>query len=149
MKIRSLTYFCNPKYPLDEQVIRLAGEFLSIAKSAYEGAGYEVQTLRLATVPFPGLLGEKSINDLPRAAERLDQLILEGGIGYASLGPALPEVPRSYAIIPEGMAAAKNVFFGGVVADKTRGLDLRAVRLCAEVIVKAASIDPNGFANLR
>ena len=29
------------------------------------------------------------------------------------------------------------------------GIDLGAVRACAEVIVKCAPIDPNGFANLR
>ena len=61
MKIRSITYFCNPKYPLDEKILGQAGQFLSKAKSAYEGAGYEVQTVRLATVPFPQLLGEESI----------------------------------------------------------------------------------------
>ena len=43
MKIRSITYFCNPKYPLDEKVLQRAGTFLSEAKSAYEAAGYEVQ----------------------------------------------------------------------------------------------------------
>jgi hypothetical protein len=42
MKIRS-TYFCNPKYPLNERVLQKAGTFLAEAKSAYEAAGYEVQ----------------------------------------------------------------------------------------------------------
>ncbi len=75
MKIRSITYFCNPKYPLDEKVIQAAGEFLAKAKSAYEAAGYEVQTVRLATIPFPKLLGEKQINELPKLAEQLEKLI--------------------------------------------------------------------------
>jgi uncharacterized protein (UPF0210 family) len=35
------------------------------------------------------------------------------------------------------------------MADKTRGLDLAAVRACADVIVKSAPIEPNGFANLQ
>ena len=56
MKIRSITYFCNPKYPLDEKVLQKAGVFLTEARSAYEAAGYEVQTMRLATIPFPKLL---------------------------------------------------------------------------------------------
>ena len=42
MKIRSITYFCNPGYPLKENILREAGDFLSKAKSAYEAAGYEV-----------------------------------------------------------------------------------------------------------
>ena len=42
MKIRSITYFCNPKYPFDESILQQAGTFLSEAKSAYEAEGYEV-----------------------------------------------------------------------------------------------------------
>ncbi|MBI2758625.1 MAG: DUF711 family protein [Chloroflexi bacterium] len=147
MKIRSIAYFCNPSYPLDEKVLRQAGEFLAKAKSAYEAAGYEVQTTRLATVPFPKLLGEKQINDLPKLAQQFTQLIEQNGIEYASLGPAVPESPRSYQVIPEAIAASQNIFFSGVMADEKIHLD--AIRACAEVIVKSAPLDPNGFANLR
>ncbi len=150
MKIRSITYFCNPRWPLDEKVLRQAGAFLVEAKSAYEAAGYEVQTTRLATVPFPKLLSEKQINELPELARQFEKLIGQTNIGYASLGPALPAAaPRSYDAIPEAIAASRNIFFGGVMADGTRGLDLAAVRACAQVIVDCAPLDPNGFANLR
>ena len=149
MKIRSITYFCNPKYPLDEKVIQAAGEFLAKAKSVYEAAGYEVQTVRLATIPFPKLLGKKRINELPKLVEQLEQLIQQVGIAYASLGPALLESPRSYEVIPEAIAASQNIFFDGVMADKSIGISLAAINACANVIVKSALIDPNGFANLR
>jgi uncharacterized protein (UPF0210 family) len=149
MKIRSITYFCNPTYPLDEKVLHAAGRFLSEAKSAYEADGYEVQTTRLATVPFPRLLGEEQLDHLPELVSQIEEVAQQQNIGYVSLGPALPEFPSSYAVIPEGIFVSKNVFFGGVMADKTRGLDLAAVRACAEVIVKCATIEPNGFANLQ
>ncbi len=147
MKIRSITYFCNPKYPLDEKVLRQAAEFLAKAKSAYEAGGYEVQTVRLATIPFPKLLGEKNINDLPKFAEQLSKFIQQIGIAYLSLGPALPDLPRSYELIPEAISASENIFFSGVMADEK--IHLAAIRACAEVIVKSAPLDPNGFANLR
>ena len=147
MKIRSITYLCNPKYPLDERVVRAAGEFLSKAKAAYEAGGFEVQTTRLATVPFPKLTASRE--DLPKMARALEGLMPEAGIAHASLGPALPERPQSYASIPDAIAATENVFFGGIMADKTRGIDLAAVRACAKVIVDSAPLDPNGFANLR
>ncbi len=149
MKIRSITYFCNPKCPLDEKVIQTAGEFLAEAKSAYEAAGYEVQTVRLATIPFPKLLGEKQINNLPKLTEQLEKLIQQINVGHASLGPALPESPRSYEVVPEAIAASKNIFFDGVMADKSIGISLAAIKACAEVMVKSAPIDSNGFANLR
>jgi uncharacterized protein (UPF0210 family) len=149
MKIRSITYFCNPKYPLDEKVIQEAGEFLAKAKSAYDAAGYEVQTMRLATIPFPKLLGERHINELPKLAEQLEKLMHQIGVGHLSLGPALIESPRSYEAIPEAIAASQNIFFGGVMADKKIGISLEAIKACANIIIKSAPIDPNGFANLR
>lgn len=151
MKIRSITYFCHPGYPLSEEVIRTAGEFLATAKVAYEAANYEIQTVRLATIPFPELLDGKEIHHLPKFAQDIEKLAKEVGIEYVSLGPAMPDPEgfKSYQGIPEAIAATQNVFFDGWMADTTRGIDLRAVRACAEVIVKCAPIDPNGFANLR
>jgi uncharacterized protein len=164
MKIRSITYFCNPGYPFEEKVLYKAGEFLTQAKSTFGAAGYEVQTTRLATVPFPTLFGgndsasarirvsrldSTKLNDLPKLVEQLANTIKEAGIEYASLGPALPEMPRSYEVLPEAIAVSPMIFFGGVMADRTLGIDLPAIRACANVIVKCASIQPNGFANLQ
>jgi uncharacterized protein (UPF0210 family) len=149
MKIRSITYFCNPQWPLKDKVLQKAGAFLDEAKSAYEAAGYEVQTTRSATIPFPKLLGKKRINDLPKFAEGLASAIQQVGIAYASLGPALIEYPDSYKVIPEAIAASENVFFGGEMASKEKGIALSAVKACAEIIQKASTITPDGFANSR
>ncbi|MBK9006923.1 MAG: DUF711 family protein [Anaerolineae bacterium] len=149
MKIRSVTYFCNPKYPLEEKVLQKAGKFLAEAKSAYEAAGYEVQTVRLATIPFPKLLGDENIGKLMELTNQITGAVEKYGVSYVSLGPALPESPRSFEVIPDAIFVSKNVFFGGVMADKTRGLNLAAIRACAEVIVRCAQIEQNGFANLQ
>ena len=149
MKIRSITYFCNPKYPLEEKVLHRAGQFLTEAKFAYEAAGYEVQTTRLATIPFPELLGEENIDQLPAFTSQIDTIAQGLKIGYVSLGPAVPELPSSYAVIREAIFVSKIIFFGGMMADRKRGLDVSAVRACANVIVKCSSIEPNGFANLQ
>ncbi len=148
MKIRSITYFCNPKFPLEEKILQDAGRFLSKAKAAYEAAGYEVQTMRLATIPFPKLLGEKHIDELPKFANQFSKAIKDAGIFYAALGPALPEFPRSYQVIPEAIAASEDIFFGGMMTDGNKIHPAQA-KACADVIVKCAPLDPNGFANLR
>jgi uncharacterized protein (UPF0210 family) len=149
MKIRAITYFCNPKYPVEDSTLRQAGKFNERAKPAFAAAGYDVQTLRLATIPFPTLLGEAQIDRLPALARELELLIPQVHFGYGSLGPALPEMPRSYEVIPEAIGGTKIMFFSGVMADKGRGIDLAAIRRCAQVIVKTAPLDRNGFANLR
>ena len=155
MKIRSITYFCNPKYPLHEKILQRAGSFLARAKSAYEAAGYEVQTTRLATIPFPRLLGETNIHRLMELTDRIAKIAQGLNIGYVSLGPALPEVPRSYEVIPDAIFVSRNIFFGGLMAGKGDSklsdskIHLAAIRACAEVIVKSAPLEPNGFANLQ
>jgi hypothetical protein len=148
MKIRSITYFLNPGWPLEEARLRAAGEFLARAKSAYESAGYEVQTTRLATVPFPNLLKGR-IKETRQLAEELSGLLTQIGVAYASLGPALIEHPQSYAVITDAIRASENVFFGGEMASQEKGIAPAAVRSCAQVIHKASTISPDGFANLR
>jgi uncharacterized protein (UPF0210 family) len=146
MKIRSITYFCNPNWPLDEKKLQAAGDLLAQAKSAYEAAGYKVQTTRLATIPFPTLLNGKTSETI-QIAQDIERIARELGIAYVSLGPALPEYPASYTIIPDAIAATENVFFSGVMADQN-GIHPAVLRFCAEIIVRCAPLDPNGFGNL-
>jgi len=149
MKIRSITYFMNVGWPLKEDRIQEAGRFLSTARSAFEGAGYEVQSTRIASVPFTNLLGADAISLTPRFAQRLSNSIAANGIDYASLGPALPDVPESYEMIPDAIAASKNIFFSAQMASAHDGIYLPALRACAEIIIRNATIAPDGFANLR
>lgn len=148
MKIRSITYFFNPGWPLDENRLKSAGRFLAEAKSALETEGYEVQTTRLATVPFSQLV-ENHIEETPRLAEAIESMMPSIGVEYAALGPAYPNAPGSYEIIPEAIAQTENIFFSGVMADSRNGISLEAVRACARVIAKCAPLSPDGFANLR
>jgi uncharacterized protein len=149
MKIRSITYFCNPGWPLDESKIEQAGKFLAEAKAAYAASGCEVQTTRLATVPFLQILGADKIGETPRLAEQVSAAIQSAGIVYAALGPAQPDVLDSYAVIPEAIAAAENIFFSGILADARFGISIPAVQACAEVITRCSPITSDGFANLR
>jgi hypothetical protein len=149
MKIRSITYFCNPRWPLDRAVLEQAGDFLTEAKPAYEEAGYEVQTVRLATIPFPLLLPKGFETD--EAVAFAQALEAEGtalGFDYISVGPALPEKPSSYAVIPEMLAATENIFASGVISSSEVGISLPAARACAEIITQLSPLDENGFANL-
>ena len=149
MKVRSITYFCNPGWPLDDSKIEQAGKFLAEAKSACEASGYQVESTRLATVPFLQILGPDRIAETPRVAEQMAAVIQAAGIAFAALGPAQPEVMDSFAVIPEAIAAAQNIFFSGTMADARFGISLPAVQACAEVITRCAPITPDGFANLR
>ena len=74
MKIRSITYFLNPGWPLSETKLRKAGEFLAHATAAYTSAGYEVQTTRLATTPFPKVLNGK-VEETSLLAQKMTEIL--------------------------------------------------------------------------
>lgn len=149
MKIRSITCFLNPHWPLDVDRIRKSGEFLAEARLVFEQAGYEVQTTRLASVPFPRLLGGHIEQEAVQFALGLEYQAKLAGFDYVSLGPALPDAMESYLVIPQILAIAPAIFLGGVMADAQAGISLPAVRACARTIRELAPITPDGFTNLR
>ena len=152
MKIRSITYFLDPGWPLNEAKLRQAGDFLSVAQPAFAEAGYEVQTARLATTPFPQLVPSLDQAELIRLALTLEESASDLGYDYVSLGPALPQYPQSYALIPAVLAATESVFLAGSLTDGTttpHSVSLEAVHSCGLVIRQASEISPDGFANLR
>ena len=148
MKIRSITYFDNPGWPLDAAMLERAGSFALAARPAFEEAGFEVQTLRLATPPFPQVLPDCQADTVTNFAAELAAALHPLGFEYISIGPALPEIPQSYAAIPAVIASTENVFASGAMTARQAGISLPAVQACAEVIHALAPQDENGFANL-
>lgn len=149
MKIRSITYFYNVGWPIKEDKIQEAGLFLFTAKNEFEKAGFEVQTTRIASTPFPSILGTDLIGLLPRFAQKLDGMLATHNIDFASLGPAIYEVPESYELITDALSVSKKVFFSGVIANKQEGISLRYLRSTAKMILDNSAIGKDGFANLR
>jgi uncharacterized protein (UPF0210 family) len=149
MKIRSITYFVNPGWPIQASFFKQAGEFLAAARPKFESAGYVVDTTRLASIPFPRLLADCSGITLTNLAQGLEAEAKQAGFDYVSLGPALPERPESYVAIPTALAATQNAFFAGLMTSPNGGVSLPAVRACAKVISECADVSEDGFGNLR
>jgi hypothetical protein len=149
MNIRSITIFCDPGWPVREEVLQSAGRLIGAARPAFEAAGYTVQTTRLATVPFPILLKRRDIHEAVLLAQGLEELAGDLGFEYVSIGPALPGSPESYAVIPEVLAQTQSVFAAGLMTGGNERIDLKAVRACAQVIHRVAGRSSDGFANLR
>jgi uncharacterized protein (UPF0210 family) len=148
MKIRSVTYFTNPGWPIQKRVLQSAANFIREARPAFEAAGFEVQTCRLATPPFSTLLPDVTPDVVTGFAQALEAEISNMGFEYLSIGPAQPEVPGSYAAIPEVIARTENTFASGVMSSQATGVSIPAVKACAEIIQALGPQDPKGFANL-
>jgi len=146
MRIRAITSFIHPRWPLNRLILQKAGIFAQHAKQAYEAAGYPVQTLRMATPSFTNYLFPE---DYTKAASQITVFAHSEGFEYTSLGPALPGNAESYRVIPELLSLADGLFFSGQLTTNQSEIDFQAVRACAEVIHRTAQIEKNGFANLR
>jgi hypothetical protein len=148
MKIRSITYFLDPGWPLDHDVLNQAGELIASARPAFEQAGYAVQSTRLATFSFARRVPGLNPDEVVAFAQALEETARSLGFEYVSIGPALPQLPASYQVIPRVLASTQNVFASGQMTT-TDGVSLHAVHACADIIYQAARIYPDGFANLR
>jgi len=125
-----------------------AGDFIHHAQQVFQEAGYEVQSTRLATIPFPDLFDRLSPADTIQAAQQFESVAGQHGFTYLSLGPALINQPQSYDLVPELIKATENTFFSAEMANWDSGVSLQAVQACAEIIHRIAPLDPNGFTNL-
>jgi uncharacterized protein (UPF0210 family) len=149
MKIRSITCFIDPRYPLDSHQLKRAGKFIKAARQGFADAEYEVQSARLASVPFSQLIPDQQSHALSRYAMQLEQEAAGQDYDYISLGPAMPGRIADYRQIPEAITATQTAFFSASLTTPDQAVSLEAVRRCAEIIQQTSSISLDGFGNLR
>jgi len=149
MKIRSITCFCDPQFPIEHEVLHQLGNFKTAARLAFEGVGYEVQTTRLAIIPFPKLVPDSKPELVSQLALDLETAAQIYGFDYVAIGPALLSSPWSYEVIPQVMSTTQRIFASGMMTDEANGISLAAVQASGRVIYALSRLPGNGFANLR
>ena len=151
MEIRSVTIGTNVNYPLDSGDFHVFGQFQERARTLLQDAGLAVQTVRLATQPFPEIL-QAPAEAAPFARE-LEGLCQNHGIDYCSIGTvvtAQPEDSLAYIdAIPAVIRQTEMAFASALVATRDSGINLTAIRRAAEAIADIARSTPKGFGNLR
>lgn len=149
MKIRAITGFLDPGWPLNPDNIQTVASCMHEMREAFGQAGYEVQTVRLATPPPSEITAPVPPSERPAFASDLEAQCFVHGVDYANIGPALPEEPEGFEVIPDILGAADIVFCSGLYADPEIGLSVRAAEACAQAILSASTISSDGFSNLR
>lgn len=147
MKIRSITMFA-PTIPEDETELAPLVAFGAASRAAFEAGGFEVQTVRLATPPWSRRYTDAG--EAVAVARWLDKAAPAAGIGYVSLGPVEVGVgAEAIAASTALLATTENIFCSVLVGNKAQGMDQAAIRATARVIQANATLEPNGFGNLR
>ena len=150
MKIRSITAFVDATYPLAVEPIAKAGKTLGAARQAFTEAGWDVQTVRLATQPYPDVLGEAGPGKTPDLAKDMEALAFVHEIDYVSIGPARLTHPAAYIeALPDTLGGTQAVFAAIEIAHPDRGVHLPTVRRAAGVIHRVSALTEDGFTNLR
>jgi uncharacterized protein (UPF0210 family) len=151
MKIRSVTIGANVNYPLDTDDFQVFGQFQERARTRLQDAGLAVQTVRLATQPFPEILQAPA--DAASFACELEGLCQSHGIDYCSIGTVATtgaEDNLAYIdAIPAVIRQTEMAFATALVATRDRGINLAAINRAAGVIADVARSTPKGFGNLR
>lgn len=153
MKIRSITQFVPLTWPLDEGTIAVAGRFLNEARSSLSEAGFEVQTVRLATPPFLDVIGDPDTAVLLEFARTLEDIATRHAIDYVSIGPVVATTPLALLLsiraLPQVIVETERVFSGVLFAAENSGINLAAAHAFAQTVHKVAHATSNGFGNLR
>ncbi len=149
MKIRSITSFFDPGNTKSDLTMENLAKLAQDCKNILMENHYEVQTLRIATIPFSFMEPDHDDDKLIKLTKDLEIKTKLSGFDYLSLGPALIDKPEYYELIPILISETDRTFFSGIIADQKTGVSIRAIQQCAKIIQKNATIEKNGFANLR
>ena len=125
-------------------------DFLADAKRTLVNAGYEVQTLRLATNPWLASAPPSERQQLLARLRELDKLVTERGV-ILSIGPVLTE-DRADDSLPqwssELIASTRSIHHSVVIASE-RGVHSASAAIAAQVMTTLAQAGAGGVANFR
>jgi hypothetical protein len=134
-KIRAVTAFIRLDRANYQPQIQETLKFLRSAKSALEKSGYEVQTIRITTQPFPEYTQGMSTADALAFFRAYDALAVKEGFD-ASIGPAMTkdsDDPR-YADLLAQIIANSKILEGSVGIAGEDGIHWKSIHATAGVI---------------
>ena len=147
-KVRAITGFVRLDRARYEAQVRQALDVLRKAKAAYEEAGYEVQTLRISTQPFPEYIRGLSREAALAFFREYDQLAQKEDF-LASIGPAMladTDDPGQAELLSAILESSKQLLGSTVVAGGD-GVYWKVVRATAQLIQHLAEHTPHSQGN--
>jgi uncharacterized protein len=136
-KIRAITAFLNLDRTQYQPQIQDAVKMLKYARTVFESRGFEVQTIRIATQPFPQYTKGLSVNEAVAFFRNYDAVAAQEKFA-PSIGPAMlnADDPESQAeLLAEVLKNTKTLNASLVVAGDD-GVRWRAVGAAARVMKK-------------
>ena len=147
-KVRAITAFVRLDRATYQAQIQDALRFLHTAKAAIEQSGYEVETLRITTQPFPEYTRGLTDDQVLAFFRDYDALAVKEGFD-AAIGPAMskePDDPHEAELLGKIIAQSK-ILEGSVSIAGEDGIHWRAIRAAADVIKYLEANTPHSQGN--
>ena len=122
--------------------------FLNSARESYRRAGFEVETIRIVTQPFPRYTAAMKRADAIALLRKLDELAAKSGfapnIGTAMVGDGDDTAPLD--LLAEALATTRLNASLAIAGED--GVHWRAIREAARLVKNVAARSPHGRGNL-
>ncbi len=146
-KVRAITGFIRLERAHYKDQVQAALKTLRQAKAAYEKAGYEVQSIRIATQPFPEYTRGLSTEEVVAFFREYDALAKKEGFD-AAIGPAMlrdDDDPRQADLLGEILRSTSLNASLSVAGED--GVHWNGVRAAARLIKYWSESSPGGITN--
>ena len=149
-KVRTVTAFIRLDTTHYKQQVADTLKMLRNARARFQLAGYDVETIRISTQPFPEYTRGMSRQDALAFFHDLDNLAKQEGF-IAGIGPALmseKDDPAQAELLSEILGLTNNVH-GSIVVAGSDGVHWKAVRAAAEVMKYLEDHTDHSLGNFR
>lgn len=149
-KVRAVTAFVRLDRAHYKTQIQDAVDFLQKAKTALEQAGYEVQTIRITTQPFPEYTSDLSPDQALGFFRDYDALAVRDGFD-AAIGPANVDGPKSFQeaeLLGEILASTKSLE-GSITIAGPDGIQWDSIRAASAIVKYLEANTPRGQGNFK
>ena len=147
-KVRAITAFVRLERATYDAQVRDTLAFLRRAKAAFEQRGYEVESLRITTQPFPDLVRGLKHDEALAFLRSYDELAQKENFD-TSIGPAMLSDSDDAAaahLLAEALASTK-ILEGSIIIAGEDGIHWKAIAAAAEVIKYLEEHSPHSQAN--
>jgi hypothetical protein len=151
LRVRTITTGLELSPRGESPRLESALKFLAAAKRSFVNAGYEVQTLRIATNPW---LAGASPGDRRQLLDRLrvlDKMLIEHDV-ILGVGPVLTEDRADDSLAQwanDLIGTTRQVLFSIVIASQERAVHSAAATVAAQITEALARTLPGGIGNFR
>ncbi len=147
-KVRAITAFIALDRTHYEAQVSETLKVLRAAKAEFEKGGYEVESLRIVTQPFPEYTRGLSRAEALEFFRAFDALAAKEGFG-PNIGPAMmrdSDDPAQIELLGEILSTAKGLSSSAIIADET-GIHWTAIRASARMLKIVAERTPHSQGN--